>query len=221
MKHTVIFDVDGTLLDTERINMEGWRKAGAHMGYQIPEEILVKTRGLNKGMSLLLYQEHFGKEFPFEEVREQRVLFAEEIIASISPEQLRKPSAMEVLEVLREKGFRLAVASATEQEKTVSHLERAGLRDYFQAVVTGDMVEKGKPAPDMFLLAARRLGSSPEECIVVGDSPADVFAASAAGMDIYLIPDQVPANSDTRARSRQVLNDLGQLLCAMEKDGWI
>ena len=73
----------------------------------------------------------------------------------------------------------------------------------------------------VLLLAARKLGCTPEECIVVGDSPADVFAASAAGMDVYLIPDQIPANPDTRAKSRQVLNSLEQLLSAMEEDGCV
>ena len=221
MKRSVIFDVDGTLLDTEKFYMEGWRRAGAIMGYPIPDEILMKTRGVNKEVALPLYQARFGEDFPFEEVRAHRIRFAEEIINAVAPEQLRKPGAMEALEPLRQKGFRLAVASATGLELSRSHLSQAGLLDFFQAVITGDMVEKGKPAPDMFLLAARKLGCTPEECIVVGDSPADVFAASAAGMDVYLIPDQIPANPDTRAKSRQVLNSLEQLLSAMEEDGCV
>ena len=93
---------------------------------------------------------------------------------------------------------------------------QAELLDYFHAVVTGNMVKNSKPAPDSFLMAAEKLGCSPEECIVVGDSPNDVFAAAAAGMDMYLIPDQVPANPETRALSR-VLEHLGQLIPAMEE----
>ena len=221
MKNTVIFDVDGTLLDTERFYMEGWRRGGALLGYQIPEEILMKTRGANKAVALPLYQARFGEDFPYEEIRKHRVRFAEEIITATPPEQLCKPGAMAVLEALREKGFRLAVASATEQKVTRAHLQQAGLWEYFQAVVTGDMVRNGKPEPDMFLLAAQQLGSRPEACIVVGDSPTDVYAGSAAGMDVYLIPDQIPERPDTRAKSRQVLASLEQLLKAMEEDGWV
>ncbi len=217
MKYSVIFDVDGTLLDTERIYMEGWRQGSALLGYHVPEEALLKTRAVSKAEAIPIFRTFCGEDFPYDEVRSIRTRISEEIIASSSPELLRKPGAMEVLEALREKGCRMAVASSTGLEQTRAHLERAGLLDYFQAVVTGDMVEHGKPAPDIFLLAAQRLGSRPEDCVVVGDTPADVFAGASAGMDVYLIPDQVPANPQTRALSRRVLEHLGQLLCAFEE----
>ena len=78
-------------------------------------------------------------------------------------------------------------------------------------VVCGDMVEHGKPEPDIFLKAAELSGVTPAECIVVGDSPADVNAAYAAGIPMVLIPDQVPLNPDTQSKSRFVLQDLSQL----------
>lgn len=216
MKNTVIFDVDGTLLDTERIYMEGWRQGGALLGYPVPDAALVRTRAVSRAVALPIYQAYCGEDFPYDAVRAHRTRIAEEIIAASTPEQLWKPGVREVLEALRERGCRMAVATSTGLEFTLAHLKQAELLDYFQAVVTGEMVERGKPAPDIFLLAAQRLGSRPEDCAVVGDSPADVFAGFDAGMDVYLIPDQVPANPDTVARSRRVLEHLGQLIDAME-----
>ena len=217
MKNTVIFDVDGTLLDTERIYMEGWRQGGALLGYHVSDEVLRKTRAISKEIAIPIYQAYCGADFSYEAVRAQRIRIAEEIIEDSTPEQLWKPFVRETLDALRQKGYRMAVASSTELKFTRAHLIQAGLLDYFPVVVTGEMVENGKPAPDIFLLAAQRLGSRPEECVVVGDTPADVYAGSAAGMDVYLIPDQVPANPDTIARSHRVLDNMGQLLAAMEE----
>lgn len=212
MKQAVIFDVDGTLLDTERIYMEGWRQGGALMGYPVPDAALVRTRAVSKEVAIPIYQAYCGADFPYEEIRAHRTRIAEEIIAASTPEQLWMPGVRETLEALRQKGYRMAVATSTKLEFTLAHLKQAGLLEYFQAVVTGEMVENGKPAPDIFLLAAERLGCDPKECIAVGDTPADVLAGSAAGMEVYLIPDQVPANPETRARSRRVLEHLGQLI---------
>ena len=212
MKKTIIFDVDGTLLDTERIYIDAWRQAGALFGYTVTDEALLNTRAVSSAIATSIFKACCGEDFPYITVRDERVRIAEEIIAASTPEQIRKPHAKEILDILREQGYTMAVASSTKHARTRDHLAHAGLLEYFSAVVGGDMVEKGKPEPDIFLLAASLCGSDPKECIVVGDTPADVLAGSAAGMDVYLIPDQVPANPQTTALSRQVLNHLGELL---------
>lgn len=217
MKKSIIFDVDGTLLDTEKIFMEGWRQAGAKFGYNVTHEALMKTRAVAKAVAISVFRACCGEDFPYDTIWQERTKISEEIIEKSTPEQLWKPGVREVLDQLTAKGYRMAVASSTRQELTRAHLAHAGLLDYFQAVVTGDMVTNGKPAPDIFLLAAQKLGSEPKDCIVVGDTPADVFAGHAAGMEVYLIPDQVPANPDTIARSRRVLENLRQLLPALEE----
>ena len=212
MKKTVIFDVDGTLLDTERIFMDAWREAGARFGYTVTDEALLKTRAVRMAEAIPVFQRCCGADFPYMEVRAERTRIAEEIIAGSAPEALWKPGVLQVLQALQDRGHRMAVASSTPQPLTRAHLAHGGLLDFFPVVVTGDMVPNGKPEPDIFLLAAELLGSAPEDCAVVGDTPADVFAGSAAGMDVYLIPDQVPANPETRARSLRVLDSLLQLL---------
>ena len=216
MKRAVIFDVDGTLLDTERIYMEGWRQGGALLGFHVPEEALIQTRAVSREAGIPIYQKYCGADFPYEEVRAHRTRIAEKIIAESTPEQLWMPHLRETLEGLRERGYLIGAATSTRLSFTLAHLKQAGILDYFQAISTGDMVENGKPAPDIFLLAAQKLGCRPEECVAVGDTPADVLAGFDAGMEVYLIPDQVPANPETRAKSR-VLEHLGQLIPAMEE----
>lgn len=212
MTNTIIFDVDGTLLDTEKIYMQAWREAGAFAGYPIPEEALRQTRAVNRNVAKEVFCRFCGPDFPYDAIQKERVRISEEIIAAATDEQLQKPCAKMVLDKLMGRGYILAVASSTGREKTVEHLRHAGLLHYFPVVVGGDMVERGKPEPDIFLKAAQLSGTRPEHCLVVGDTPADVYAATAAGMPVILIPDQVPANGRTTTLSRKVLNGLDQLL---------
>lgn len=211
MKKTIIFDVDGTLLDTEKVYMKAWKLAGAKYGYTITDEALLKTRAVDSKVANAVFCSCCGEGFPLETVRQERVRISEELLANMLPEEIWKPYAFEVLKLLQSRGYRLAVASTTAYETTKAHLQHAGLWEFFCAVVCGDMVEHGKPAPDIFLKAAELSGAPKEDCLVVGDSPADVGAAWAAGIPIVLIPDQVPLNPETEQKSWKVLSDLSGL----------
>jgi len=211
MIDTVIFDVDGTLLDTEKIYMKAWRQAGELFGYHIPDEALKKTRAVTSKIAIQTFCSFCGEDFPYKDIQKERVRIAEEIIHAATPEQLHKPDVLRVLNEFAKAGYRMAVASSTGSEKTVEHLHHAGLMDWFPVVVGGDMVEHGKPEPDIFLKAAQMCGSAPERCVVIGDTPADVFAGTSAEMKVILIPDQVPANEQTTALSSRVLTGLYEL----------
>ena len=212
MIKTIIFDVDGTLLDTEKIYMKAWAEAAKARGFEIPQEALLKTRAVNAKVAKATFQEYCGEDFPYDLLRTERVSIAEQMIAETSVDSLLKPNVHQVLQWLKQNGILIAAASSTNYKTTVEHLKHAGLYDYFSVIVGGDMITKGKPEPDIFLLAAELAHSSASESVVVGDSPADVFAASAAQMPVYLIPDQVPANPQTSALAKQVLNSLDDLL---------
>lgn len=211
MKKTIIFDVDGTLLDSERVYMQAWKEAGAKYGYTITDEVLLQTRAVNSAVAEAAFRRGCGEDFPLDLVHGERVRIAEAYFASAQPESLWKPHVWEALQWVKDRGYTMAVASTTALEKTLAHLEHAKLLDFFSVVVCGDMVEHGKPEPDIFLKAAELAGAKIEDCLVVGDSPADVKAAAAAGMPVVLIPDQVPLNPYTEATSWKILHDLGQL----------
>jgi len=211
MIQSVIFDVDGTLLDTERLYMLAWQKAGAAAGYEIPMEALLQTRAVRTDVAIEVYQRYCGQDFPYYPIRDARVRISEEIIHATAPEELRFPHTLATLEWLARRGISMAVASSTPLDKTRSHLEQAGIWHFFRAAICGDMVSRGKPHPEIFLTAAQALGTPVENCLVVGDTPADVMAAHAAGIPVVLIPDQVPANPQTTALSQAVLPSLAQL----------
>jgi beta-phosphoglucomutase family hydrolase len=206
MIKAVIFDVDGTLLDTERIYMKAWKEAAAEAGFVMPDSVLQKTRAVNTKDAARIFEEEIGNGFSYQAVRPIRVRIAEEIIRRESP--ILKPGVLELLAFLEEKGIRLAVASSTNQQGTREHLAESRILDRFEVVVGGDMVTNGKPHPDIFLKAAETLGTAPEACIVVEDSPAGIRAAHAAGMKAVLVPDQAAITQEIIDMADVVLNSL-------------
>lgn len=211
----VIFDVDGTLLDTERIYMQAWKDAAAELGYEITDELLRKTRAINVKEAARIFESEIGNGFSYDKTRVVRVRIAEEIIQRESP--ILKPGVTELLAFLQEKRIRLSVASSTHLKGTKEHLSESGILEPFEVAVGGDMVTKGKPNPDIFLKAAELLHLAPEECLVVEDSPAGIRAAHAAGMKAVLVPDQAAITQEIIEMSDVVLESLLDMPAYVEK----
>ncbi len=209
MKKAVIFDVDGTLLNTERIYMHAWKLVGKENGYDVTDEVLRNTRAISRAQASLIFKAALGESFDYESYFPRRIEIAEELIAQSS--DLLMPGVLDTLDFLRANHIPTAVASSTDRAKTIAHLEHANLASYFDAFVGGDMVEKGKPNPDIFLKAASLLGVAPEDCIVIEDTAAGIRAASAAGMTPVLIPDTAPATEESTRLSHCVLESMEQL----------
>ena len=215
MLKAFIFDVDGTLLDTERIYMQAWKDAAAELGYDMPMSLLRKTRAVNAKEAARIFEEEIGNGFSYEKTRPIRVRIAEEIIERESP--ILMPGVLELLGYLQQKGIRLAVASSTNTKTTKEHLASSGILEYFEVVVGGDMIEKGKPNPDIFLKAAALLGEEPEECVVVEDSPAGIRAGAAAGMKTILVPDQAAITQEIKDLSNTMLDSLLEVPSYVER----
>ena len=207
----VIFDVDGTLINTERIYMEGWRQSAIRQGFRMDEGYLLKTRAMDAATTKKLFAEYYPGQ-SYEKTREYRVEIAEKMIADCEdPQKLLKPGVPEVLSWLDENGIKMAFATGSDLSVTISHLTKTELIDRFPVRVTIADVKRGKPFPDIFLYAAEKLGADPAECIVCEDSISGIEAAHAAGMIPVFIEDCVPVNDHIRELAYRIPKTLEEL----------
>jgi len=190
----IIFDCDGTLLDTERIYLRTWELVAKPMGYDIPLEVLMDNRGKGKSYCRENLFRAMGEDFPIDEIYEKRHVMNEELF--LREENVVKPGVTELLHWMKERGILSAVASAKTWKVTSEHLKHASIYDLFDVVIGGDMVSRNKPEPDSFLKAAEMLGVLPEECMVIGDTPSDMQAAKAAQMTSVFVPDLIQADAE-------------------------
>lgn len=183
----VLFDMDGLMLDTERLTMKAFDWAGEQLGYQPLGYMVMKTLGMNGASCIKIFADEFPDGPTFDEVRlKSKEFFNQYLEENGVP---IKPGLFELLKWLKEHGYKMAVGTSTRESSARSELELAGVLPYFDEMVCGDMVAAGKPAPDIFLEAARRLGVPPARCLVLEDSPNGIRAAYAAGMQPVVIPD--------------------------------
>ena len=192
----VIFDMDGTLIDTEKYYRIFWPKALAVHGYQMTDEQALKVRSLGKPHALKQFQEWFGDDFDYEGVKATRKRLMEAHLNQVGVDC--KAGAREALEYLRQKNITAAIATATDLERAYKYLDMAGIRSYFDQIISAHMVKEGKPSPDIYLYACEQLGLRPQECFAVEDSPNGVMSAYRAGCKVVMIPDQTPMEEELR-----------------------
>ena len=174
----VIFDCDGTLVDSEPLARTAWERALLPYGYELTDA----DAEASVGLPYPRVHAYFAERAALPAAEPFWGEFSAELFALIDSELAPFDDAVSAARELRSRGIPIAVASSSPRERLQRTLGRAGLLDDFDVVVAGDEVTNGKPAPDMFLLAAERLGVAPEDCIVIEDSPPGVQAGVAAGM---------------------------------------
>lgn len=188
-----IFDMDGTLLDTERLGMKMWDEAIKRLNSPLNGEFKRRIIGVNRATSAAIAYEMFGENSMFNETAAlSGKLFTEYIEKNGVP---FKDGAEDILICLKSKGVKAAVATSTSEKSAEKTLKKAGLYGYFSAFAFGDEIARGKPEPDIFLLAAKRLGEDIKNCAVVEDSPNGIKAAKKSGAFVIAVPDIVPLNS--------------------------
>lgn len=188
MIKAVIFDLDGTILDTEKYYRICWPKACAHFGFTLTDDMYLKLRSFGRPFVYDQFREWFGDSFNYDEVRAYRKVIYEEIVKE-NGIQL-KAGALNALAWLKENGILRAVATATDLERTGRYLKSVGLNDRFDKICSAADCEFGKPAPDVYLEAVKQLGLEPSECIAVEDAPNGILSASRAGLKVVFVPDQ-------------------------------
>ena len=183
----VILDMDGLMLDTESIYKLAWQNAAAECGYNLDDDFYLTLIGQPNPACEVAMLNRFGDDFPIADFRARwSRLWREHVEISGIP---TKPGLTELLSFLRERQLPMAVATSSDRDYASLSLRVARLDAWFNIVVTGDQVVNGKPAPDIYIESARRLGVAPAHCVAIEDSDSGVLAASAAGMITVMVPD--------------------------------
>lgn len=184
----VLFDMDGIVLDTEKLYTHFWQEAAQYFGYPMTYEMGLGMRSLSKEAGERQLKAYLGDDVDYQMVRNKRIEMMSAFIEEHGVET--KPGIQELMVFLREKGIKTAIATSSPLERAEKYLLQVGLLDNFDEIVSGHMVEHGKPAPDIYFFAAAKLGLHPEECLVLEDSPTGLLAANRAGCIPVMIPDQ-------------------------------
>lgn len=178
-KTAVIFDVDGVLVDSYQPHFEGWQQMLTELGEEFTEATFQKTFGrTNRDIFACLFQDKYT-EAQVQRAADRKEALYRELIKQEFP---TIQGAVELIDALTKEGFALAVGSSGPPENVALTLECLGRAERFSARVTGADVTRGKPDPQVFLLAAEKLNVAPQDCVVFEDAPAGVAAAKAAGM---------------------------------------
>ncbi len=190
---SVIFDMDGTLFDTQRICIPAWDWAGERQGFENVGEHIPAVCGKNEAG----WSKHLKDHFPTMDVPRFSKDARDYVIKHLVVKYM--PGAEELVKFLYEKGVKLGIASGSSRNSINHHLNEVGGAHYFDAIVGGTEVENGKPAPDIFLLAAEKLGVDPKDCYILEDSENGIRSGYAAGMKAIGVPDIAQFSEEVKA----------------------
>lgn len=216
MVKAVMFDMDGTLLDTERLSVESWKQVNDRLGISLTDEVVESFIGRTREAVIDIIAGVVGDHDEAERI----YALHRDIENQIAEHDLQlKPGAREALDALRDAGVSVGLATSSRLETARRNFTRFGLMDRFSTVTCGEDVTHGKPDPEMYLLAAQRAGISPAECAAVEDSPNGVRSAHAAGMHTFMVPDRIAPTPEIEALCDGVLESLFDLVPALERLG--
>jgi HAD superfamily hydrolase (TIGR01509 family) len=202
----VIFDMDGLMLDTEPLYKAAWQQATAELGFVLDDECYANLIGLREEESEDELLKRFGEQFPLENFRRRwPAAFHARIEAGGIPV---KPGLAELLDFVAARQLPCAIATSSHRGYADVSLRRAGLEGRFDVIVTGEVVARAKPAPDIYLEAARRLGAEPARCAALEDSDLGVLSARAAGMIPIAVPDLKPLSPTAAAAAFRIVKTL-------------
>lgn len=211
----ILFDMDGVVLDTEKLYTRFWQEAAHALGYPMTREQALGMRSLNRGAGVAKMRSYFGDDVDFDAIRAKRMQLMDAFVEKEGVEI--KPGIFELLEYLEQKGIKKAIATSSPSDRARLYLDSVGLADSFDNIISGYMVEKGKPEPDIFLYAAKSLLLRPEECLVIEDSPTGILAAYRAGCIPVMVPDQDEPDDATRELVYKVVDSLRDIEKVIEE----
>lgn len=210
----LIFDMDGLMLDTEKLLLKFWIQSANEFGFDMKREHVLGIRSLAAKYAIPKLQDIFGKSFDYYEVRKRRIELMNKYIEENGVE--KKPGLDVLLEYLKVHGYKIAVATATDKSRAEMYLKSVGVLDYFDVMVCGPMVENGKPEPDIYLKACELLKLNPSECLALEDSPNGIISAYHAGCKPVMIPDLSQPDEEILCLLYKKLNRLDCVIDLLE-----
>ena len=194
----VLFDMDGVVIDSERLFARFWMASAADLGFPMTYEQALQLRSLRREQGIEKMQSFFGPTADFDEIRAHRIELMEAHIAQYGVDE--KPGIRELLACLKEKNIPCAITSSSALAVIRERLGRLGILEDFTALCSGKDVPNGKPAPDIYLAGAAAIGVPPEHCLAIEDSPTGLEAAWRAGCMGVFVPDQDQPDALTLSR---------------------
>ena len=208
-KKAVIFDMDGVIFDTEKVYLDIWIEVFEKYGYKMTKELYVNVMGTGRKNVIKTFLENFGDDLPIEKMYEEK---DNQLFYIIENQGIPlKEGVKELFSMLKEKNYKIALATSAKRERVEKQIKDKWLKESFAAIVCGDDVEKGKPSPDIFLKAAKKIDVEPENCFVVEDSPAGIKAAFSGGMKGIHVEDLKVADEDILKYCQKSFKDLQEV----------
>ncbi len=206
----VVFDMDGVIFDSERAVMQCWKEVASRHNIPDIEKAILACTGTTMVRTREIMLNLYGADFPYDEyARESSVIFHSRYDGGRLP---MKPGVKELLTFLKERGKKIALASSTRQQVVTDELRDAGIIEYFDRIICGDMVSRSKPAPDIFLKACEELNISPSDSYAIEDSYNGIRAAHAGGLHPIMVPDLLPADEEMQSLAEIVLPSLTSVM---------
>lgn len=206
----VVFDMDGVIFDSERAIMQCWKEVASRHNIPDIEKAILACTGTTMVRTREIMLNLYGADFPYDEyARESSAIFHSRYDGGRLP---MKQGVKELLTFLKERGKKIALASSTRQQVVTDELRDAGIIEYFDRIICGDMVSRSKPAPDIFLKACEELNISPSDSYAIEDSYNGIRAAHAGGLHPIMVPDLLPADEEMQSLAEIVLPSLTSVM---------
>lgn len=215
MKKAIIFDMDGLMIDSERLTYEVYKETVISLGYEFTEEFYILSLGLSKEDELNLYYKKYGDDFPVDLFWESAHITLDNRLFSEVPV---KKGLIELLTYLKENHYKTIVATSSQRSRVDHILENSGLSSFFDDVICGDEVTHSKPDPEIFLTACKKLNVDPNDVLVLEDSEAGIAAAHAGNIDVICIPDMKVPGPEFSNIPIKILNNLKDVIDYLRND---
>lgn len=210
MKKAVIFDMDGLMIDSERVTYNEYVKKLAQLGHHdFTEELYRNCLGKNKQGICQVFIDHYGQDFPMTEVWDDVHVWIDESLRQYVP---KKKGLVELLEYLKANNYKTIVATSSGRARVDEILKNADLTKYFDDTICGDEVTHGKPHPEIFLTACQKLGVAPEDALVLEDSEAGILAAYDGRIDVICVPDMKYPEPQFVEKVTKIVDSLDQVI---------